>query len=202
MLHKLILGIFLALSLPLSSQPKFRNNAFYVVCRGSEQKLAMIADGFNLKDKNITHIGIGIVKNGMLRVYNVTNTTDADSALICQNLQEFGMLPDIHYLSIWEYRCSRTKRLNMRKIIETMAAERITFDMDFNVEDDDRLYCSEFCAKVLLRLDPDGFQFPLTRRSLNNFYQTVLNREHLDYYPVDFFQSHTGFRKIYEQYFD
>ena len=55
------------------SQNILPKNSIYVVCRGTTLKRSLIGDGFNISNKNITHIGIGYVENDSLKIYNVSN---------------------------------------------------------------------------------------------------------------------------------
>ena len=177
------------------------NNSFYLVCRGTNQKTGTIVKKFNLSDKNVTHVGIGIVEHGRLRIYDVNNNQKSGrSALSEEDLSAFTILADSYYLSVWECHSSKKELHVLRHILRSYHSKKIVFDMAFNEKDDDHLYCSEFCAKVLHTLNPLKFHFSLTKTQLSGMFEIMLGKKILNYYPVDFFQSNAAFAKVYERF--
>jgi hypothetical protein len=174
-------------------------NSFYLVCSGSHQKQGLIAEQFNISDKNATHVGIGVVEENVLAIYNVNNDQEVNSALSVENFKSFTSDRDLRYCSIWEYKSTRKEIRKLAKILRNQLSKRIVFDMDFDVSNN-KLYCSEFCSKVLNRWNPKLFEFELTQKKLDSFYSTALSREILYYFPVDFFQVNLKFKKIYEAF--
>lgn len=169
----------------------------YLVTRGTSSKSALIAERFNLDDKCSTHVGIGLVIHGNFRIFHVTNTeNDSPSALVNESIGHFTNLPDALYCSIWEYNASAAAVQRLQDILQLYLEKRMTFDFNFDAEDDQSMYCSEFCAKVLLQTGI--FDFPLVEAPLDYLCRAALGRETLYYWPVDFFQKESGFHKIYE----
>ena len=187
--------------IPAWSLDKLHKNSIYIVARGTRQKLGFIAEKFNLKDKNITHVGIGMMEHDTLVIYNVTNVESDISAFVIEGAKAFTSYSDIYYLGIWEYRTSEKEMEKLSQLLQSYRHKKITFDMDFNEKDNDNLYCSEFSAKVLMALNPKTFQFPLKKVRLNHFYSQSLGRKTLRYYPVDFFQANAEFNKVFEKFF-
>lgn len=203
---KLIIFCFLTLlaSATLYSQESskidslvFRKNSVYLVCSGSVQKQALIAEHFNIADKNATHVGIGIMVDRDLTVYNVNNDSGANSALSAQNFHSFIESGDVRYWSIWEYKSTQKQIQKLKKLLVNQLAHKVEFDMDFDLSNN-KLYCSEFCSNALRMWNPKKFAFQVTKKNLSSFYKRALNRDTLHYYPVDFFQVNAGFKKIYE----
>lgn len=177
----------------------FREDSFYLVCRGTQQKKGFIADKFNIKDKNSTHIGLGIYENGILTVFNVSNISGEKSDLIQEKIDDFIQISDVFYWSVWECKSSKNELLKLKKNLQLYASKKITFDTDFE-SNNGKLYCSEFCAEILKKLNPNKFQFRLSKKPLDYLYCIALRRTVLYYYPVDFFQSNKNFKKIHEAY--
>lgn len=173
--------------------------SLYLVCSGSEQKQGLIAEQFNKFDKNATHVGIGIFNKKKLRIYNVDNTEEGNSALLIQDFQDFSTKRNTRYCSIWEYKSSKKEIKALKRILKYYRTKPILFDMDFDYTND-KFYCSEFCAKILQQWNAQLFSFSLTEKNLDSFYSSALNRSVLEYYPVDFFQVDTKFKKIYESH--
>ena len=65
---------------------KFKKHTIYLFSRGTKTKSGLIADKFNISDKNITHVGIGFIKNDSLKIYNVIDC-DTDIKLLKDQLK-------------------------------------------------------------------------------------------------------------------
>ena len=174
-------------------------NSIYLFCRGTTTKSGFIARDFNLKDTNITHVGLGHAENGSFRIYNVTDTRGFDNALLIDSVASFIAEEDVYYFSIWE--CKSTKRDigALNKILKRFLERKIIFDISFQLNKDDTLYCSEFCATLLNETNPRQYHFEPVKRKLNDrLFTAILKREELIYYPVDFFRTNKNFRKLCE----
>lgn len=175
-------------------------NSFYLVCRGTHQKIGFIAEEFNATDKFSTHVGIGIYEKGRFLIFNVTNASLEESDLVQETLTAFSTLADIRYLSLWECHSTKEELCKLKKILHSYTSRKISFDTDF-AENNNKYYCSEFCATVLKTLNATAFSFSLLEKPLLPFYSNVLHRNVLKYYPVDFFQKNPKFRKVFEQFY-
>ena len=186
----------------IRQQTVFETNKIYLVCRGTTSKSSLIAHQFNIADTNITHVGIGFNKNGKLNIYNVTDISHGRSALVLDSLESFIASPDVYYLSIWEFNSNPLEILRLKKICSDYYLRKIWFDAGFKINDDDSLYCSEFCAIVLKKLQNGLLNFkPRTIVLKNLLYEQILERKQMIYYPVDFFQQGNIFRKVFSYRF-
>jgi hypothetical protein len=52
---------------------KFGESSAFIICRGTTTKSVLIAKKFNIKDRKITHCGIGLFNNGALQIFNVVD---------------------------------------------------------------------------------------------------------------------------------
>lgn len=185
----------------LSDKIFLENNNFYIVCRGTYSKSALIAEKFNLHDRNITHCGIGFFVGSSFIIYNVADNNQSKlSALFIDSFNSFSKSSDIYYVSIWKYRVNRFALAQIRKSCEHYFQRKISFDFNFNInENDNVLYCSEFCYRILKELRCRKLNFKPTQITLNNeLYESLLNRKTLTYFPVDFFETNKKFKKVYE----
>lgn len=172
----------------------------YLFCRGTRSKAYLLARGFNRADTASTHVGIGFLKGQRFVIYNVVDESPpGKSALVVSSLNAFLSGEDLFYFSLWE--CNNNPRaLSVLKgILRTYEGRKITFDVRFQIAEDDTLYCSEFCAQVLTRAGVGRFQ-PFTRPLDDPLFEAVLDRKIIRYYPVDFFQASEGVRKVFEWY--
>jgi len=182
----------------LRAQNITRTDYIYLICRGTRQKVGLIAEKYNFKDPKSTHVGIGFVQGKNLIIYHVTNDSDGPSDLVIQSLSGFKNPNDLFYLSIWMCPSSAKEISRLKKILQSYSKQKIVFDTDFKAHNQ-KLYCSEFCAEVLEKLNPKKFKFSMKRQTLDFFSAKILGCDVLEYYPVDFFQSSVYFKKIFEQ---
>lgn len=83
----------------------------------------------------------------------------------------------------------------MKRILKSYPGRKIVFDVSFSLNNDDTLYCSEFCATVLNSIGLGTCHFTPVKKKLNDrLFVTILKREELIYYPVDFFRATNYFR--------
>ena len=177
----------------------YSENSIFMVCRGTRHKIGVIPAEFNLRDRHSTHVAIAVVEKGVLSIYHVTNDRGEKSALTRESLSSFVAETDVLYWSIWEYRSNPVVISKLKKLLRTALSKKIVFDMDFE-SGNDKLYCSEFCAEILQKLNPDQLTFQRSKKALNFIYRTALDKKILDYYPVDFFQNDSRFQKIRETF--
>lgn len=181
---------------------KFANNTIYVFCRGTKTKSGLIARKFNTKDRQITHVGIGFVENKVLKIYNVIDCDSSKTALVIDNLKSF-VCDRAYYLSVWMCKNNPQEFLKLKEACHNYCHRKVYFDYSFNLnENDDILYCSEFCSRVLKMINSEKFKFQPKKMKLESFYKAVLRRDELIYYPVDFFQDNKNFSKIFETNFN
>ncbi len=182
---------------------RVKSERIYIFCRGTKSKSSLIAHRFNISDTNITHTGIGIYHDKQLSIYNVIDNSYLPSALIIDSLQSFIQSPDVYYLGVWECTVSIAEMQKAISLVKYYSSRKIFFDAAFNIENNDTLYCSEFCAAILNQVDSEKFNFHPTKIDLTNpLYQSILNRKQLIYYPVDFFQRTDRLAKIFEYRFN
>ena len=51
---------------------KLIEDNIYLVCRGTTNKQNFIAENFNISNREITHIGIGLYEKDSLNIYNIS----------------------------------------------------------------------------------------------------------------------------------
>lgn len=171
---------------------------WFLVVRGTDSKAGVIARDFNRCDPEATHVGIAFCRLGKWRVYHVSNEGGKNrTALYDVPLQAFADEPGNRYLALWEFRGAIPGKADVLRAISQISTQKISFDIDFNPIDDQNLYCSEFCVKVL---HAAGILpvFPLMSASISGLRATVLGRTRLDYWPVDFFERDRRFVKVFE----
>lgn len=178
-------------------------NSLYFFCRGTLRKSSLIAQKFNIADTNITHVALGFFEMGKPVIFHVSdNCSVPGCALRIDSLQSFLNTQDIYYFSIWQFKTDEIVVKKAKKACLEMFSKPIWFDGSFIIANDDSLYCSEFCARILNNLGEAAIKFdPITVELKNAFFQSVLERNYLTYFPVDFFQNSNLFSKLFEYRF-
>jgi len=183
----------------LKESIQLKENTIYIFARGTTTKSGIIAHAFNIADTNITHVGIGFYEGHTTRIYNVADVTNKTGALLIDSLETFISGEDVYYFEIWEATVTDREFITFRKCLKKEASKHIVFDSFFKLQDDDTLYCSEFCNKILQKTDISKFNFKPSSVLLNNpLYENILGRKKLLYFPVDFFEQNKYFKKIFE----
>ncbi|HMI79925.1 MAG TPA: hypothetical protein VK484_14095 [Ferruginibacter sp.] len=187
----------------IRDQLELKENTIYIFCRGTASKSSLIAHTFNLMDTNITHIGIGFADGKNVRIYNVSdNAGTLKSALTIDSLESYIKAPDIFYFSVWECNNSAEEFNRLKTSLSEYASRQIVFDPFFMINTGDTLYCSEFCATVLANVNPRSYFFEPSVSILDNtMFESYLGRKKLIYFPVDFFETSSNFRKIFSYKF-
>lgn len=184
-----------------SFENKLNEDNLYLVCRGTTKKQNLIAEKFNITNKQITHIGIGFLNNNELIIYNVSiDKKINNSSLIIETFEDFINLSDIFHLEIWEINSNQSDVVKLKSTINKYIEKKVGFDYSFNLDDNKNLYCSEFVAKILNGLN--DFQYNPCKKESNKLLKSIIKSDIFEYFPVDFFLQNPNITKIFEKSFN
>ena len=160
----------------------------YITGRGTTIKKEIIGEEFNLSNKNLTHIGVAYKEKDSLVIYNVSSDRELNgSSLIVESWAQFINGKDVFYTAIWELKISKKQQKQFKNRLQKYLKNKIQFDDMFKL-DNNKLYCSEFVAKILNE-SKIGKYLPTVK--------DIKQSNKLIYYPVDFFLSNIYFNLIY-----
>lgn len=113
----------------------------------------------NLKDQTYSHCGIVVVENGYPFVYHSIGGEDnPDERLRRDSANVFFAAWHNYGIATVRYNLTNYALDSLVKIVHRLYAAKPLFDLDFNLSNDDRLYCSEMVYKVLIKATQDtGF---------------------------------------------
>jgi hypothetical protein len=121
---------------------------------------------FSLEDPAFSHAGILVRRNGAWMVLHALGGEDNPSdKLLAEPLAAFcrsDLNSSIRFVRLDLDACNR------RRLVETALRRYAlgpSFDSDFDLETDDRLYCTEFIYKAVIEATGDTKYLPLTRLS-------------------------------------
>lgn len=178
---------------------QYSSKYIYFVCRGSNTKAAYIAKDYNIKDSLISHAGIGVYENKKLNIYNVNlNTIRGDSsALYINSLKEFSNHSNaIQYIAIYRYPIRKIQRKKIQNFLHQLPIKQIQFDNEFSLTNSkNKLYCSELIYLALkeARINTKNL---VVKKKLNRLHSSILQRDSINYIPVDFFLHLNGVEKV------
>ena len=178
---------------------KFDKDLVYIVCRGTKSKQSLISENFNLFDKNITHVAIGIFRENKFSIYNVSNDIgNKKNSFVIENIESFINRKDIQYWCLWGFKPPKQVRKMIFKNCEAYRNRFINFDNSFQLNNRDSLYCSEFVALIFNESGVKPLIKPTLKIFKDYFLQQMSGKKQILYFPVDFFLMYKNVKKIYE----
>jgi hypothetical protein len=172
----------------------------YVIGRGSQAKSSLLVTRFNQQDSLLTHIGLAFLVRGRWQVFHATDLArNQHRSVQCDGLFDFFHLPDIYYSVLWRREITRHAYKKALRICRSFTRRNIFFDVDFKLGNGNKLYCSEFSAEVFNAsgINKQPF-YPIHKNIDEPLVRAYLESDTLLYYPVDFFQEDSLFRKVFE----
>ncbi len=175
----------------------FSDSKIYIFGRSTKRKQRIIARDFNDRNPLLTHVAIGVHQQQVMKIFNITNILPSDeaSALQIESVYDFIDLEDIQYFGIWELALNEIEINKIKLALSEFTAKKIIFNDDFQLNNGNHLYCSEFVYLILKKVEPLNIDDSMiVRKKLNSFYSRALKRDYLEYIPVDFFIDIKGLK--------
>lgn len=123
---------------------------------------------FSATDKTYSHCGIASIEHDSIFVYHALGGEwNPDEKLRRDRLEVFCSPIDNRGFGVFTFNFSPTQVHALDSVVRSWYARQLTFDMDFDLHTDDKLYCAEFVAKALQLGSGGVISFSTTR--INNF---------------------------------
>lgn len=132
-----------------------------IMLRSGNDFISTALAELNVRDKTYSHCGI-VLKgaNGELLVaHSIGGEDNPDQQLIIEPIKSWLNPDNIDGFGVVRYDMDSEQVSNLKLIIAEQYAQPVRFDMDFDLETDDRLYCSEFVSKALLHVLKDSLVY-------------------------------------------
>jgi len=121
-----------------------------LVMRNSTELSSQIIREFCRKDKSYSHAGLVFFENGYPMVYHIVpGDENPDEKLTRDSLFAFTPPRRNTGFAIYRYQLHPQELADMRTIVHDWYNKGVKFDSLLNLEDDDRLYCSELVYKAV-----------------------------------------------------
>jgi hypothetical protein len=115
-----------------------------------------ISTNFSQGEKRYSHVGlISQTDKGTFVIHVVEDKEKSLNGLYIESLGDF--LDNISIWAIYRYDFSQKSSKKMMNYIDNLKKRNITFDIEFNLDDDEKMYCSEFIYKVINRTTEKNF---------------------------------------------
>jgi len=108
----------------------------------------------NREDRRFSHVGIIQIINGTPMVYHALGGSfNPNQKILLEPLSRFIAPYENRSFGIYRLTTPAPKLL-LTRILDSIYKAEVPFDLNFDLETDNRLYCSEFVYKVFKRSDP------------------------------------------------
>ncbi len=180
---------------------KFEKGKVYLFFRETNSKVGEIAKSYNINKTNFSHVGIGsIIDNKIMIVHILPNEEfrSKDSQLHFETIKQFyhPKKDSVKSAEILRFRNITPEQFkNFEKLILELKSKKITFDKNFTTKRDSSYYCSELVEYILETID-ENFRILPIKKKLVKFDQFYLQRDSIEYYPVDIFMNNKNFVHI------
>ena len=143
------------------ARPRLRSGD--VVLRAGVGPDSYILARLNKKDKSYSHCGIVMIEDGYPFVYHSIGGEDNPDERLRRDSADVFFAPRHNTaIAIVRYDCTAQAIGRLRQVVKEYYRLRPRFDMQFDLATDDKLYCSEFVYKAMIRAMQDTDYIPVT----------------------------------------
>lgn len=138
--------------------------------RTGKDYTSKLMSGLSEKDKTFSHAGIASWENDTLFVYHaIGGEWNPDEKLRRDQFQFFCNPFENRGFGIYRYLISAKQKEKIILLAKKFYGEQITFDMNFDLATDAKMYCTEFVYKTIKRATNDSLKIPTTTVDKINF---------------------------------
>ncbi len=124
----------------------------------------------SIADKTYSHCGIASFENDTLFVYHaIGGEWNPDQKLRRDPFDFFCNSYENRGFGIFRYELSRNEQLKVLALTRNFYKDGIKFDMQFNLDTNDRMYCSEFVYKTIETAAGHRIKIPLDTLNSTKF---------------------------------
>ncbi len=122
-----------------------------IVLRMNNDPFSTLIRNFSKTDKRYSHTGIVLFDNGKPFIYHIlTGDENPDGKIRKDAMEVFCDPRNNSEAGIFRFAFHPEELDSVRTIIHRWAASPVLFDMNFDSDTDDRMYCTEMISKLLL----------------------------------------------------
>ena len=115
----------------------------------------------SMTDKTYSHCGIASIENDTLFVYHaIGGEWNRDQKLRRDPFESFCNPYENRGFGIFRYQLNTNEQRRVFKLVRNFYNDAVMFDMQFDLDTDDRMYCSEFVYKTIEAATGDKIKIP------------------------------------------
>ncbi len=119
-------------------------------------------------DKTYSHCGIASLEHDTIFVYHALGGEwNPDEKLRRDPLELFCNPQENRGFGIFTFNFTNLQKYKLDSVVKAWYKKGLTFDMDFDLSTDDKLYCAEFVSKAIRIATEQKIRFETTK--INNF---------------------------------
>ncbi|MGJ7030404.1 YiiX/YebB-like N1pC/P60 family cysteine hydrolase [Niabella hirudinis] len=121
-----------------------------IILRNGTDATSQATRRFNRKDTSFSHCGIIAVEADTIWVYHAIGGSYNPSQFLKKELLDrFSDPAENDRIAVYRYRLTSKEQARLMTIVQESYKNKLPFDLFFNFETDDRMYCSEFVFKSM-----------------------------------------------------
>lgn len=122
-------------------------------------------------DKTYSHCGWVVeTRDGLRVIHALGGEWNPDQTLCCESLADFINPRSNRGYGLFRFSLNEWEAVYLNAIVLRYWQHKLRFDMAFNAEDDERMYCAEFTAKTLAKATQSRLQIPLSQLGQFRFF--------------------------------
>jgi len=123
-----------------------------MIFRNGNDDVSRAARSFNRKDTSYSHCGLLFLENDTVFVYHALGGVyNPSQKLMRQPLDSFCNPAENNAVAIYRYPLNPVQLDKLQRTVRAYYAAGLKFDLYFNYQSDDKMYCAEFVFKSLNR---------------------------------------------------
>lgn len=151
----------------LISESKHLLQSGDVIVRNGRDEVSDVVRSFNRKDKTYSHCGIILVENDTVFVYHALGGVyNPSQALLREPIDRFCASSQTDKFAVYRYNLNTEQRAKLRSLVQEYHKNKLPFDLFFNYDTNDKMYCSEFVFKCLNHVLDNALSKYLTKGNL------------------------------------
>ena len=133
-----------------SLKPQIQNGD--MIFRNGMDAVSRAARSFNRKDTSFSHCGILMIEHDSVFVYHALGGAyNPSQQLMRQPLDSFCNPAENNAIGVYRFPLSAAENEKLQETVRAYYRAGLRFDLFFNFQTDDKMYCSEFVFKSLNR---------------------------------------------------
>lgn len=149
-----------------------------IVLRKGNDMISALFSQLNKKDKSFSHIGMALVTDSGIFVYHIIENKNKQQSKNDIRLSPLKQFIDNKYNTTWavaRYNFNLAQIDKVIKYLHSIALQNITFDRSFDLNTNNKMYCTELIYKTLIQAGIDSNQIPKTYSISKKKYISVDN---------------------------